>query len=382
VTAGKPTMVYLGLEPYRERYTEFLADWVAARWSGRFDLRPVLGDREGLRAIDTGRVLDAFGRSRWAMNQTAELLDAIEAGLRPDVVYVEDLFHPGLEAIAYAHNQVGDWDPLIVARCWAQSVDVHDFTHEMLPWMRHYERMAFSICERVFVGARVHAEEIACACLDLEQDAVVTPVGLPFDADHVRDVAAVGVEDDRACTILAEFLKHIDCAPYVVYSSRLDPEKNPGFFVDVARELRARHGIHCIVCSGSASPPADAVAAIAEAGITHAMGLRKFDYYALLSHAAAHLNTASQDYVSYTLLEASALGVPTVAPAYKSFPEVLDSNPDRLYVPWSVSDAVEKVAAIVRGGRGDAFHEATAAPAAWHHRSLDRVSDLILRDLR
>ena len=62
--------------------------------------------------------------------------------------------------------------------------------------------------------------------------------------------------------------------------------------------------------------------------------MSKSDYYDLLNRASIQFNSALQDYVSFTLLEASTYMCDVVYPRFKSFPECVPSN--RLYDPFDV----------------------------------------------
>jgi hypothetical protein len=54
-------------------------------------------------------------------------------------------------------------------------------------------------------------------------------------------------------------------------------------------------------------------------------------------------NCALQDWVSNTVSEADTLGCNILYPAYRSFPETFANDHTRLYVPWSLKDAVKKL---------------------------------------
>ena len=54
-------------------------------------------------------------------------------------------------------------------------------------------------------------------------------------------------------------------------------------------------------------------------------------------------NCALQDWVSNTVSEADALGTNVLFPAYRSFPETFANDHTRMYVPWSMEDAMDKL---------------------------------------
>jgi hypothetical protein len=72
-------------------------------------------------------------------------------------------------------------------------------------------------------------------------------------------------------------------------------------------------------------------------------GLSKNEYYAITANSRVLFNCALQDWVSNTVSEADALGTNVLYPAYRSFPETFANDFDRLYVPWSLDDAENKL---------------------------------------
>lgn len=362
------SVVYLPLEPYQERYTEFIKEWTLEALEAKFDSVVVIegASPDRLRRIGEGSVLDVFGRTTWCVSQVAQVLQL--ALTSDDVVYVDDMFHPGLEALPYAWATRGV-RPAVVVRNWAQSVDRHDFTYRlgMRPWMRHYERMVESFSDVVLCGSSCHADEMRLAGWRKR----IEVVGLPFRGQTVRQIAAAG----------APRLTQADPPRWdAVYSSRLDPEKQPALMVEVARRLRAA-GRSLVVCTGSpdirsSDPKLGRFVAEAEAAGDLAVlrNCRKADYYGALSRASLHLNTSLQDYVSYGVLEASALGVPSLCPAYKSFPEVFDGDPRRLYVPFSAEECVAKALSLLADPPP---LRAIEEPARRHDEALARTADII-----
>lgn len=357
------SVVYLPLEPYQERYTEFIKDWTVEALEAKFDQVVVIegDDAQRLRRISQGSVLDVFDRTTWCVSQVAQVLQLSLTS--DDVVYVDDMFHPGLEALPYAWATRGV-RPAVVVRNWAQSVDRHDFTYRlgMRPWMRHYERMVESFASVVLCGSTCHADEMRLA----GWRARIEVVGLPFRSATVREIARRTPEPERRFD--------------VVYSSRLDPEKQPAFMVEVARRLRAA-GYSLAVCTGSpdirsSDPRLGRLVAEAEAAgdLTVLRNCRKAEYYGALARASLHLNTSLQDYVSYGVLEASALGVPSLCPAYKSFPEVFGGDPRRLYVPFSAEECAGKALSLLLDPPPS---QSVEAPARRHDEALARTAEII-----
>jgi len=98
------------------------------------------------KAIVTGQVLDAHGRSYFGMSQLMNLVKMMKAGeiTSNDAIFFEDMFQPGMESLPYILNQVDEKHrPKIYLRCLAQAIDPDDFVHVwgMAKWMSLYEQM-------------------------------------------------------------------------------------------------------------------------------------------------------------------------------------------------------------------------------------------------
>lgn len=384
---------YLGLEPYRERYTEMLGEWTCNAMNElNVPFEVVEGNRNYTDSvapgIRTGQVLDAHGRSVWALTQTANLIYRLRARDKPlsrqDVIYLEDMFHPGYESICYLLAQLPEKErPRIFCRNHAQSVDPNDFTFPMRPWMRHYEEMVMETADAVFNAASDHL--LATQAAFPHARASLFRVGLPFDADDVRRRA--GYQSFEQLVPLRDRPRKI------VFSSRLDAEKQPFFLLEFARELKRSAGnedVEIVVCSGSDSirsnvPHLDEIfEAYAAAGIIRLrLSLSKAEYYTELATARAHFLTSLQDWVSYTLLEASALGTPSLAPALGTFAETLDNDDARMYKPWSLRNAVVSASRLLRTVEIQGLEDSRRAmlryrqPADYHSETNYRIFEII-----
>jgi hypothetical protein len=100
--------------------------------------------------------------------------------------------------------------------------------------------------------------------------------------------------------------------------------------------------------------------------------LEKNDYYALLNDTRVLFNCALQDWVSNTASEADALGANILYPAYRSFPEAFANDSERLYVPWSLSDAIKKLTPLLTNP-----HPNMGKFSAWNDGTIDRVCDIL-----
>ena len=70
-------------------------------------------------------------------------------------------------------------------------------------------------------------------------------------------------------------------------------------------------------------------------------GLTKEEYYTELATCKIQFNSSLQDYVSWTVIEATAFGADIVYPNFRSFPEFVDQ--DRMYKPFDVKSAIDTI---------------------------------------
>jgi len=83
-------------------------------------------------------------------------------------------------------------------------------------------------------------------------------------------------------------------------------------------------------------------------------------------------NCALQDWVSNTVSEADSLGCNVLYPAYRSFPETFANDHTRLYVPWSLEDAITKLEKLL-----DAAHPSMGRISDHNDGTIDRIIDIM-----
>jgi hypothetical protein len=83
-------------------------------------------------------------------------------------------------------------------------------------------------------------------------------------------------------------------------------------------------------------------------------------------------NCALQDWVSNTVSEADTLGCNVLYPAYRSFPETFSNDSDRLYIPWSMTDAMNKLDPLLVTP-----HARMGRISDWNDGTVDRIVDII-----
>jgi hypothetical protein len=59
-------------------------------------------------------------------------------------------------------------------------------------------------------------------------------------------------------------------------------------------------------------------------------------------------------------------------PAYRSFPETFANDPDRLYIPWSKQDAINKMKKLI-----DQPHTNMGKISDWTNGTIDRMLDIM-----
>jgi hypothetical protein len=370
-------LFYMGLESYEARYTLQLTDWNRRVFERRgLDVAYVPGTTiDNTQSISVGQVLDAHGRSYFSMSQMMNLVQMMRNGdvTDQDVIYFEDMFQPGIESLPYILDQVPEnLRPRIFVRCLAQAVDPDDFVHvwNMAGWMSTYERMVNQIPK---VNVLATNEEMVAHMRIAGWTAPIYNIsGLAFGKSEVLE--RIGGPDN-----IKPFQER---KMRVCFAARFDQEKQPGFFMDLIEMYRAQ-GRHkdvefAVFCGGrdlrSNNPEyIQRAKALEQAGTLKIYdGLLKNTYYELLNDSRVLFNCALQDWVSNTVSEADTLGCNVLYPAYRSFPETFANDPDRLYVPWSMDDALAKLERLL-----DQPHPRMGKISDWNDGTVDRVVDII-----
>lgn len=360
MNAAKKRLLHAPLEAYQSRYTEFLHHWERREFSKRFDYQEVVPNPKDAWVsmnIRTGEVLDSVARPVWALQQTVELLKLAPVMGR---IWFSDFYHPGLDAIAYSRSQFRAYSFL-----WAQSFDGFDFTRKFVNWMRPWEVMAFEIYERVFVASTLLRDLIVTALPHVEERVIV--VGLPFDHIHVQKQLGGTLPVNREYD--------------VVYSSRFDLEKNPGEFLDL---VETDTGLECVICTGHPELTGTDNQAVRRAKrlqeqkkLTIFENCKKPDYYRILASSRVQFNCSSQDWVSFTLLEALTFGCLPLYPNYRSFPEALMDREEFLYAPGDQASINKKLNALLDSRGPKDFEDFRMEILEEHSGTLGRISEVI-----
>ena len=373
-------LIYIGLESYKARYTLQLQDWNERVFKQRgIDYVIVEGQTlDNSNAIVTGQVLDAHGRSYYSMTQLANVVKMMKQGeiTNEDVIYFEDMFTPGIESLPYIINQTpAAHCPRIFVRCLAQSIDPDDFVHVwgMSKWMGLYEKM---VCELV--------KDSSGAVLASNEEMVMHMKVAGWECP-IYNVSGLAFGKDEVRSRVTSFIPFSQRKYRVGFAARTDAEKQPHFFLDLISAWQEKHknnellkNVEFAIFSGSPlrgndQTAIDRIRVFESAGsIKVYENLEKNEYYALLSDSRVLINTALQDWVSNTVSEADTLGCNVLYPAYRSFPESFANDHERLYVPWSIPDALNKLEKLLTEP-----HANIGKISNWTDKTIDRICDII-----
>ena len=365
-------LYYMGLESYKARYTLQLTEWNRSVFDQRgLDVVYVPGlTLDNSQKISVGQVLDAHGRSYFGMSQMMNLVRLMQQGevTNQDVIYFEDMFQPGIESLPYIIKQIDPAQrPRIYVRCLAQSIDPDDFVHVwgMQEFMGHYEKMVDSFVDGVLA---TNEEMVMHMKIAGWRAPIYNISGLAFGKEEVQ--GRVG-----------EIKPWADRARRVVFSARWDQEKQPDFYMDLIEEYHRRYPVTDVefaVCSGARlksnneSYMARTRQLQQQGQLTIHEDLEKNDYYRIVNDSRVVFNCALQDWVSNTVSEADALGCNVLYPAYRSFPETFANDHERLYVPWSIDDAINKLNLLLL-----APHKNMGAISDRNNGTVGRIVDIM-----
>lgn len=366
-------LFYCGIEKLQARYSLQLQDWNERVFKDRgIDYEIVYGEDLTGDQIVTGSVLDAHGRTFYSLTQIANLVKLMKAGqiTSKDVIFFEDAFTPGMESLFYIIDQVPKkFRPKIFVRFLAQSTDPDDFVNRegMFQWMRKYEQMLDAKVDGIFLASEEFVSHLRIAGFK----APIYVTGLPFGKEEVYN--------------RVPYLKPITSREQrVAFAARWDDEKQPEFYMQLAQRFyKTRPEVEFAVFTGHAELKSNNKSHLeflkylqtsGTANVKVYAGLKKNDYYELLADSIVLFNCALQDWVSNTVSEADTFGTLTLYPAYRSFPEVFANNEKNMYLPWSVTDAANKLEAMF--ARPATFE--TGAVSDWQNGTIDRTLDILM----
>ena len=333
----------MGLEPYEGRYTLQLQDWTERVFKKRgIDYKVVPGTTiDDSKAIVTGQVLDAHGRSYFGMSQMMNYI---------------------------IQQSPEKYRPKIYLRCLAQAIDPDDFVHVwgMSKWMSLYEQMCNEIPNVTILAT--NEEMVAHMKIANWKAPIYNISGLSFGKEEVQSrVPNIKPFEQRS--------------KRVGFGARWDQEKQPGFFMEMIEHWIADPGLPKVEFAIFSGGPlrSNQPAYVNQARMMAKDGklkiyenLKKNEYYELLADSRVLFNCALQDWVSNTVSEADALGCNVLFPAYRSFPETFANDETRMYIPWSGRDAVSKLKTLISKPS-----PSIGRISDWTNGTIDRMIDIM-----
>lgn len=215
-------VILVPLELFEERYTSQWYNWfIRFVHEQRIPYAVAMGTPLSDK-IREGRFLDVISTNHYKATQTAKIMEFFNQNRVKDNdwFFFFDLWHPGLESLAYVKQALGKKFK-IAGILHAGTYDPYDFLTQcyMEKWGKYSESSWLTFVDKIFVATNFHKNMLVNArrsfVPDLEDKIVVT--GLP---------------------IYPEFVEEVEKENIVVFPHRVDPEKNPKVFLHLAMELK------------------------------------------------------------------------------------------------------------------------------------------------
>jgi len=216
-----PKIINVPIEPLEERYSAQWNRWIPedlAKLNVPFihlDFVEPLSDK-----ISQGSFLDVVGTNYYKAGQARELMDLLDRKqiVDRDVILLNDIWFPGLEMLAYVRDAL-DIDFRIAGIAHAGTWDPHDFLSQkkMGYWAENLENSWFEIVDYVLVNSHFH-KDLLLRTRQVSPEKMFV-VGYPFRPEEFVDPMCKKEN-------------------IVVFPHRLDPEKQPQVFDEIAKELQ------------------------------------------------------------------------------------------------------------------------------------------------
>lgn len=362
---------YCGIEKLSSRYSLQLETWNTKVFDRRgIDYEIVYGEDLTGDQIVTGSVLDCHGRSYYSLTQMANLVKLMKEGkiTSDDIIFFEDATTMGIESLPYIFDQIPkQYRPKVFVRFLANTPDPDDFLarNGSFKWARPFEQMIDNFVDGILVANEEFVSHLRIS--GFKSPIYVT--GLPFNKDEVLEriptVKPIKERTKRVC-----------------FGSRWDSEKQPNFYMDLATEYYKKYPeVEFAVFSGhpnlKSNDPEFVKRAYELQGSNIAnfkiyTGLKKNEYYSLAADSWVNFNCALQDWQSNQPGELGTLGTLMLYPAYRSFPETFANNHNFLYIPWSITDAINKLENLFN----NAEQYTTKPMVDWINGAIDRTIDI------
>jgi len=292
---------YLPLEHLEERYTihldETISEYLLKNNIPNIKIYPKNLKKK---RIIKGSFLDAPFTTMFKSEQIKELAKYYNSDKikDDDIVFVSDLWFPGLESIAYM-NYFCNKKVKLRGILHAGSFTDTDFVRDMERWAKNFEDIIFDIADKIFCGSEFIKKDVMKKRIVNPDKLIVT--GLPLDYKHLNEFKD----------------KHFKKENIVVFNGRNVDEKQPWLF----EELKKRFSNDVKFVN------------------TQKNMYSKKDYYNLLARSKVVVSFALQENFGFGINEAVYLNCIPVLPNRLVYPEYYSQD----YLYNSFEECVKKV---------------------------------------
>jgi len=294
-------LFYLPLEHLEERYTELMDEQILkALDNHNVEYKRIYG-AELTDKIETGAFLDSEGTNFFKFSQLQQICEEFKNGnvKDGDKFFISDLWFPGIPAIKYM-AMFKNIDVDVYGIVHAGSFTDTDFVRKLEDWAQYVEKGWFDSCTKIFLGSEFIRQDL------INKDRITDPnklivTGLVYDSKTVKKMA--GKQDKENIIVMA---------------GRLDDEKQPWFFDELAERLK------------------DTDTKFIK---TYEQNLSKKEYFKLLAKSKAIFSAALQENFGYSVLEAVTLGCVPIVPNRLAYKEMYPID-----FKYNNMDEAEKIA--------------------------------------
>ena len=324
---------HIHLEQLDERYTVQWYRWFASELTKRQVAYINISGEALSPETPSGQFLHWASRCHYTAAQNKKIAFQFAEQLvdDDDIFYFADIWHPGLEAVAYM-AELNNIKVKIYAHQHAGVFDKTDIVRPLVSWGAYQEAAWYRICDKVFVGSVYLKSTIlnglGAAGLPYQDNIVVT--GNPYS------------ESDIKLSLSEGHFKH-NGKQIVVWPHRTSEDKNPTDFFRLVNRLAPEYpDVRWIITSGRAHDTYETHNASIEF-----FTLTKPDYYALLNSSTLLVSTAYHENFGYTIREATTFETPILCPRRACYPEMILSS-NNLYNDFG--ELVAKTSSALKNG--------------------------------
>lgn len=279
-------IINIPIEPLEERYSAQWHKWFKKEFDKCGVTYITINPTPLTDKIHRGAFLDIAGTNYYKSSQIAMISemffkDEFKDG---DIFFFHDIWHPGLEALAYMRDGLGI-DIKITGCIFAGTYDPYDFTTKtgMGYWGKLLEESWFRIVDKIFSATEFH-KRLILQNRDIDPKKIVV-TGHPMYNEFPE-----------------EMLKKENI---VVFPHRLDSEKNPQMFDILKEEFGTLHSSWQFIK-------------------TKEVCKNKKEYYNLLQKAKVSISFADQETLGFAMIESIYAGCIPFVPDRLSYSELYD----------------------------------------------------------